>query len=66
MPPPLLLGIDHVQLAMPPGARAEEQAVGFYQGVLGMQRVPKPPELAVRARLLPPAPVEGDAGAEAG
>jgi diguanylate cyclase (GGDEF)-like protein/PAS domain S-box-containing protein len=48
VPPPLLLGIDHVQLAMPPGERAEQQAEGFYQGVLGLERVPKPPEMAVR------------------
>ena len=38
--------IDHVQLAMPAGAEAE--AVEFYEGVLGIPRVPKPPELEVR------------------
>ena len=38
--------IDHVQLAMPPGS--EEQAVAFYQGLLGIPQVPKPPELAAR------------------
>jgi len=38
--------IDHVQLAMPPGA--EDLAVAFYQGLLGIPQVPKPPELAVR------------------
>jgi catechol 2,3-dioxygenase-like lactoylglutathione lyase family enzyme len=38
--------IEHVQLAMPPGA--EEQAVGFYDGLLGITEVPKPPHLAVR------------------
>jgi catechol 2,3-dioxygenase-like lactoylglutathione lyase family enzyme len=38
--------IDHVQLAMPPGA--EEQARSFYAGVLGMNEVPKPPVLAQR------------------
>jgi catechol 2,3-dioxygenase-like lactoylglutathione lyase family enzyme len=36
--------IDHVQLAMPAGA--EERARQFYSGVLGMQEVPKPTELA--------------------
>ena len=38
--------IDHVQLAMPVGA--ETTAVGFYQGVLGLRQVPKPPRLAAR------------------
>jgi catechol 2,3-dioxygenase-like lactoylglutathione lyase family enzyme len=39
-------GIEHVQLAMPPG---EEQAArGFYTGLLGLPEVPKPPELAKR------------------
>jgi catechol 2,3-dioxygenase-like lactoylglutathione lyase family enzyme len=38
--------IDHVQLAMPPGG--EERARAFYGGVLGMQEVEKPPELAQR------------------
>jgi catechol 2,3-dioxygenase-like lactoylglutathione lyase family enzyme len=38
--------IDHVQLAMPPGG--EPDAVAFYQGLLGIAQVPKPPELAVR------------------
>jgi catechol 2,3-dioxygenase-like lactoylglutathione lyase family enzyme len=38
--------IDHVQLAMPPGREAE--AVAFYEGVLGIPHVPKPPSLAVR------------------
>jgi catechol 2,3-dioxygenase-like lactoylglutathione lyase family enzyme len=39
-------GIDHVQLAMPPGAEAT--AVGFYEGLLGIPQVPKPAELATR------------------
>jgi diguanylate cyclase (GGDEF)-like protein/PAS domain S-box-containing protein len=43
-----MLGIDHVQLAMPPGDQAELDAERFYQGVLGLERVPKPPELATR------------------
>jgi catechol 2,3-dioxygenase-like lactoylglutathione lyase family enzyme len=38
--------LDHVQLAMPPGG--EDRATAFYEGVLGIPRVPKPPELAVR------------------
>lgn len=41
-----VLRIDHVQLAMPPGG--EEKARAFYGGVLGLQEVPKPPELAKR------------------
>jgi len=40
--------IDHVQLAMPPGAEAETQAEAFFSGLLGIPRVPKPPELAAR------------------
>lgn len=38
--------IDHVQLAMPPGE--EEKARAFYAGVLGLQEIPKPLELAAR------------------
>ncbi len=38
--------LDHVQLAMPPGG--ESRAEAFYEGVLGIPRVPKPPELEVR------------------
>jgi catechol 2,3-dioxygenase-like lactoylglutathione lyase family enzyme len=38
--------IDHVQLAMPSGE--EEQARGFYSGILGMSELRKPPELAKR------------------
>jgi catechol 2,3-dioxygenase-like lactoylglutathione lyase family enzyme len=41
-----ILRIDHVQLAMPRGG--EEKALAFYCGVLGLQEVPKPPELAKR------------------
>jgi hypothetical protein len=40
--------IDHVQLAMPAGPKAEAMAEGFYAGMLGLPRVPKPPELAAR------------------
>jgi catechol 2,3-dioxygenase-like lactoylglutathione lyase family enzyme len=38
--------IDHVQLAMPAGR--EDDAVAFYERVLGIPRVPKPPNLAAR------------------
>jgi catechol 2,3-dioxygenase-like lactoylglutathione lyase family enzyme len=42
----MLVRIDHVQLAMPPGGEAAAEA--FYDGVLGLPRVPKPPRLAAR------------------
>ncbi|MEO8693476.1 MAG: VOC family protein [Acidimicrobiales bacterium] len=38
--------IDHVQLAMPPGR--EPDAVQFYEGLLGIPQVTKPPHLARR------------------
>jgi catechol 2,3-dioxygenase-like lactoylglutathione lyase family enzyme len=41
-------GIDHVQLAMPAGPEAEARAEAFFEGLLGLPRVQKPPELAVR------------------
>ena len=41
-----LVGVHHVQLAMPPGQ--EEVAEVFYAGSLGMERVPKPAHLAGR------------------
>jgi catechol 2,3-dioxygenase-like lactoylglutathione lyase family enzyme len=41
-----VVGIDHVQLAMPAGREAE--AVAFYEGLLGIAQVPKPPHLAAR------------------
>ncbi len=41
-----LVGVHHVQLAMPPGQ--EEAASAFYAGALGMQQVPKPGHLAAR------------------
>ena len=43
-----IVGIDHVQLAMPPGPEAEAMAEEFYAGLLGLPRVAKPPELALR------------------
>jgi catechol 2,3-dioxygenase-like lactoylglutathione lyase family enzyme len=44
--PGRLIGFHHVQLAMPPGE--EPAAIEFYAGVLGLEQVPKPPELADR------------------
>lgn len=41
-----ITGFDHVQLAMPAGG--EDAAVGFYEGLLGLTRVPKPAHLEVR------------------
>src|SRR5690554_4624320 len=41
-----VVGIDHVQLAMPAGR--EPEAMAFYEGVLGIPNVPKPEHLAVR------------------
>ena len=38
--------IDHIQLAMPAGK--ENEAQQFYQDLLGIPRVPKPPHLALR------------------
>lgn len=39
-----VVGLDHVQVAMPPGG--EDRARAFYAGVLGMREVSKPPVLA--------------------
>jgi len=44
-----LLGLHHVQLAMPEGE--EEAALKFYGAILGMTQVAKPPELAPRGGL---------------
>jgi catechol 2,3-dioxygenase-like lactoylglutathione lyase family enzyme len=41
-----VVGIDHVQLAMPAGR--EDEARAFYSAVLGIPEAPKPPELARR------------------
>jgi catechol 2,3-dioxygenase-like lactoylglutathione lyase family enzyme len=41
-----IIGLDHVQLAMPPGE--EPAAIAFYEGLLGLANVPKPPHLAGR------------------
>lgn len=42
----MIVAIDHVQLAMPPGGEAAARA--FYGGVLGLREVTKPADLAVR------------------
>lgn len=42
----MLLAIDHVQLAAPPGS--EDALRAYYADVLGMTEVPKPPVLAAR------------------
>jgi catechol 2,3-dioxygenase-like lactoylglutathione lyase family enzyme len=41
-----IVRLDHVQLAMPPGR--EDEAERFYSGILGFERVPKPPALEAR------------------
>ena len=41
-----VLGLDHVQLAMPPGR--EDEARAFYAGLLGLDDVAKPIHLAPR------------------
>ena len=43
---PVWRGIDHVQVAIPPGG--EPLARSFYVDVLGFIEVPKPPALAAR------------------
>ncbi|GEB31645.1 MULTISPECIES: VOC family protein [Brevibacillus] len=40
------VGLDHIQLAAPPGA--EEEARRFFTGLLGMPEVPKPEKLRAR------------------
>ena len=42
----MITGVDHVQVAMPPGREAAARA--FYTGLLGMSEVRKPPVLAAR------------------
>lgn len=41
-----IVGIDHIQLAMPPDGEASARA--FYSDVLGLVEIPKPPNLAKR------------------
>lgn len=43
---PAVDSLDHVQLAAPPGS--EDALCAFYSGVLGMERIAKPPALAAR------------------
>ncbi len=43
---PSIVGLDHVQLAMPRGG--EDTARQFYAGVLGLTEIKKPPNLAKR------------------
>ncbi len=45
----MIYGIDHVQIAIPPGG--ETQARAFYCDVLRMREIPKPPDLAKRGGL---------------
>ena len=42
----MLSAVDHVQLAAPPGS--EDALRTYYQDVLGMTEIPKPPALAAR------------------
>jgi catechol 2,3-dioxygenase-like lactoylglutathione lyase family enzyme len=42
----MILGLDHVQLAMPKSE--EEKARAFYGKLLGLQEIPKPEALVVR------------------
>jgi len=44
-----MLGIDHVQLAIPPDT--EDTCRRFYVDVLGMREIAKPPALAARGGL---------------
>jgi catechol 2,3-dioxygenase-like lactoylglutathione lyase family enzyme len=46
---PPMVALDHVQLAIPPGA--EDRCRTFYVGLLGMAELPKPPVLAARGGL---------------
>src|ERR1700704_4788768 len=41
-----IVGIDHVQLAAPPGC--EDEARRFFGSVLGLREIEKPPSLAPR------------------
>ncbi len=39
-----VLGLDHIQLAIPAGG--EDKARAFWSGLLGLTEVPKPPQLS--------------------
>lgn len=41
-----VVGLDHVQIACPPGT--EESLRSFYGGLVGLPELPKPPALAAR------------------
>jgi catechol 2,3-dioxygenase-like lactoylglutathione lyase family enzyme len=41
-----ILQLDHVQISMPPDGEAEARS--FYEQILGIPEVPKPPHLAAR------------------
>ncbi|BAT61138.1 glyoxalase-like domain protein [Variibacter gotjawalensis] len=45
----MIVGLDHVQLAIPP--QREEEARAYYAGILGMTEVPKPESLRARGGL---------------
>ena len=45
-----IVGVDHVQLAMPAGREPEARA--FYAGLLGIPELTKPPTLALRRGLV--------------
>jgi len=45
----LVLGLDHVQVSIPPGG--EQRAREFYGAVLGLREVPRPASLAARPGL---------------
>ncbi len=49
LPRVAFLGIDHVQLAAPPGCEADARR--FFGELLGLQELPKPAALAVRGGL---------------
>jgi len=42
----VIVGLDHVQVAAPPGG--EDEARRFYGGTLGLEEIAKPPLLAAR------------------
>src|SRR5262245_23162717 len=44
-----IIGFDHIQIAIP--RNTEEQARAFYVDLLGLEELPKPPELAGRGGL---------------
>ena len=44
-----IVGLDHLQLAIPPGG--EDKARAFYGGILGLAELVKPPHLAARGGL---------------